>query len=289
MRSAATEPPPMTDEPTGITTILGRKVAFNEYGDPEGEPLVFLHGTPGSRLLGGLFDDTARRAGYLLIVPDRPGYGQSTSWPTRKLTDAGTIVAGILDACGVADARVVGFSGGGPHALAAAAIRPNRVREVHIVSGATPPGMGEPVPTQQRLATLARRTPRLLGGLFRTQAWIANRWPNIVVSQYTTGLQGIPDTDVRLVANDFIEAVGGGASGAVAESRLLANPWAFNLADVDVATRLWHGTQDENVPVNGVRELCETLSDADLTVHDTDHLTTLLAYRDSLAEAGIRD
>jgi pimeloyl-ACP methyl ester carboxylesterase len=279
----------MTDEPTGSTTIRGRTVAFNEYGDPEGEPLVFLHGTPGSRLLGGLFDDTARRAGCRLIAPDRPGYGQSTSWPTRKLTNAGTIVAGILDACGVADARLVGFSGGGPHALAAAATRSNRVCEVHIVSGATPPGMGEPVATQQRLATLARRTPRLLGGLFRTQGWFANRWPNTVVSQFTTDPQGIPDTDVHLVASDFIEAVDRGASGAVAESRLLANPWTFDLTDVDVATRLWHGTQDENVPIDGVRELCESLSDADLTVHDTDHLTTLLAYRDSLAEAGTRD
>ena len=273
----------MADEPAGTTTIRGRTVAFNEYGDPEGEPLVFLHGTPGSRLFGGLFDDAARRAGYRLIAPDRPGYGRSTSWPTRELTDAGSIVAGILDACGVADTRLVGFSGGGPHALAAAAAYSNRVREVHIISGATPPGMGEPVATQRQLATLARRTPRLLGGLFRMQAWLANPWPSLVVSQFTTDTNGIPNTDVQLVACDFIEAVGGGAKGAVTESRLLASPWAFDLTNVDVSARLWHGKRDENVPVDGVRELRESLQDAELTVHDTDHLTTLLAYRDSLA------
>lgn len=270
----------MADAPTGTTTIRSQTVAFNEYGDSTGEPLVFLHGTPGSRLLGGLFDDAARRAGYRLIAPDRPGYGRSTSWPTRKLTDAGDIVAGVLDAYGVADARLVGFSGGGPHALAAAATHSNRVREVHIISGATPPGMGEPATTQQRLATLARRTPRLLGGLFRTQAWLTNWVPALVVSQFTTDPNGIPDTDVQLVACDFIEAVGGGASGAVAESRLLADPWPFDLASVDVSARLWHGKRDENVPVNGVRELCKLLQDAELTVHNTDHLTTLLAYRD---------
>ncbi|MDZ5810780.1 alpha/beta hydrolase [Halorubrum sp. AD140] len=279
----------MAGEPTKTTTIRGQTLAFNEYGDPEGEPVVFLHGTPGSRLLSGLFNDTARRVGCRIIAPDRPGFGRSTSWPVRKLTDAGIIVANILDACGVADARLVGFSGGGPHALAAAATRSNRVREVHLVSGATPPEMGEPVAKQQRLATLARRTPRLLGGLFRTQAWLANWWPNIVVSQFTIDPQGISDTDIHLVTSDFIEAVKGGGSGAVTESRLLATPWTFDLTDVDVATQLWHGTRDENVPVDGIRELCESLPDADLTVHDTDHLSTLLAYRESFAECGTRD
>lgn len=272
----------MTAEPTATTTIRGRTLAFDEYGDPTGEPLVLLHGTPGSRLLGRLLEDVACRGGWRILAPDRPGYGASTSWPTRTLSDAGAMVAGVLDACDVADARLVGFSGGGPHALAAAAAHPRRIREVHVVSGATPPGMGDPVATQRWLATLARRTPRLLGASFRSQARLATLVPSLVVSQFTTDPAEIPESDLRIVARDFLEAVRGGASGAVAESRLLAGTWGFDRTDTDAPTRFWHGDCDENVPLDGARELCESLQDAELTVCDGDHLTTLLAYRDAL-------
>lgn len=265
------------------TTVRGRTVAFSEYGDPKGEPVVLLHGTPGSRLLGGLFDDATRRAGLRLLAPDRPGYGRSASWTERTLTDAGAVVAGVLDACEIADARVVGFSGGGAHALAAAVTHPDRIREVHVVSGATPVGMGEPVTTQRRLATLACRTPRLLGGLFRAQARFANWSPALVVSQFTANPDAVSERDARLVVHDFAEAVNGGASGAVAESRLLARSWGFDLSEVSVPVRLWHGEHDANVPIDGLRELCASLTNAELTVYDTDHLTTLLAYRDALA------
>lgn len=267
----------------GEIVVRGRSVIFNKYGDPEGKPVVFLHGTPGSRLLGRLFDDAARRAGLQLLTPDRPGYGQSTSWPERTLTDTGAIVAGLLDACETEDMQIIGFSGGGPHALAAAATHPERIPEVHVISGATPRGMGEPVATQRRLAMLARRTPRLLGGLFRVQAWFADRSPTLVVSQFTANPKDVPDSDAQLVARDFVEAVGNGASGAVVESQLLAEPWEFDLDEVDVPIQLWHGEHDVNVPVDGVRELCASLPNTDLTIRDTDHLTTLLAYRDAIA------
>lgn len=75
--------------------------------------VVFLHGTLGSRLLGELFEDAARRAGLRLLVPDRPGDGQSASWPERMLTDARGIVAGLLGVCEIDDVRIIGFWSGG--------------------------------------------------------------------------------------------------------------------------------------------------------------------------------
>lgn len=273
----------MTDRSMREMVVRGRSVIFNTYGDPEGEPVVFFHGTPGSRLLGRLFDDVARRAGLRLLTPDRPGYGQSPSWPERTLTDTGAIVAVLLDACGIEDTRIISFSGGGPHALAAAATHPERIREVHIISGATPRGMGEPVATQRRLAMLARRMPRLLGGLFRVQAWFADRSPTLVVSQFTANPKDVPEADAQLVARDFVEAVGKGTSGAVVEFKLLAESWEFDLAEIDVPVQLWHGEHDMNVPVDGVRELYASLPNTELTINNTDHLTTLLAYRDAIA------
>ncbi|MDJ1430470.1 alpha/beta hydrolase [Halostagnicola sp. A-GB9-2] len=272
----------MTDGSTGKVMVRDQSVSFNTFGDSEGEPVVFLHGTPGSRLLGRIFDGTAQRAELEVLTPDRPGYGQSTSWPERTLTDAGTIVANLLDARDIKNTRIIGFSGGGPHALAAAATHPDRIREVHIISGATPHRMGKPVATQRRIAMLARRTPRLLGGLFRMQAWFAERSPSLIVSQFTANPNEVADADARLVARDFVEAVGKGASGAVVEFQLLAEPWGFDLGEVEVPIQFWHGEYDVNVPVDGVQELCAEIPDTELTVRDTDHLTTLLAYRDAI-------
>ncbi|ADJ16453.1 alpha/beta fold hydrolase [Halalkalicoccus jeotgali] len=273
----------MADRSTEKILVRGRSVAFNQYGDPEGEPIVLFHGTPGSRCFGRLFEDVARRAGFQLLTPDRPRYGQSASWPKRTVTDTGAIVTGLLNTCESDNARIIGFSGGGPHALAAAATHPDRVREVHIISGATPRRLGEPAASQRRLAMLARQTPRLLRSLFRVQAWLADRSPTLVVSQYTAEPKEIPDTEAQLMARDFVEAVGKGGSGTVLEFQLLAEPWGFDLGEVDVPIQVWHGEHDANVPVGGVRDLYASCSDTELTVRDTDHLTTLLAYRDAIA------
>jgi len=133
----AASPPPADRVPIDDD----RHVAYAEYGDPAGHPIVFLHGTPGSRRLGRLFDDAARREGVRILAPDRPGYGRSSPWPTRDLSDTGAFVAPVLDDAGVDRAGVVGFSGGAPHALAVAATHGDRVTAVDVVSGATPPSV----------------------------------------------------------------------------------------------------------------------------------------------------
>jgi len=74
-----------------------RQVAYTEYGCSDGVPVVFLHGTPGSRRLGTLFETVAQKQGIRLLAFERPGYGRSTPWPSRSLRDAGTVVSTVLD------------------------------------------------------------------------------------------------------------------------------------------------------------------------------------------------
>ncbi|WP_425607344.1 alpha/beta fold hydrolase [Halomontanus rarus] len=159
------------DEPERMRTVVvgdGRQLSYAEYGDPDGEPVLLFHGTPGSRLLGQLFDEEARRHGIRLLSPDRPGYGRSTPCPGRTLSDTGTFVAPVLDDAGISRTRVVGFSGGGAYALALAATHGERVSEIDVVSSATPPSLRPSTPAVQRLlGAIGQRTPRVLGGLFR--------------------------------------------------------------------------------------------------------------------------
>lgn len=61
----------------------GRRLAYAEWGDPDGFPVFYFHGTPGSRLVGAFADEAAQARGFRLISVDRPGYGRSTFQPDR--------------------------------------------------------------------------------------------------------------------------------------------------------------------------------------------------------------
>src|SRR5688500_4433105 len=63
----------------------GRTVGYAEYGDPDGVPLLFFHGTPGSRLQLRALDEPARRHHVRLLAPDRPGFGESSPQPGRTV------------------------------------------------------------------------------------------------------------------------------------------------------------------------------------------------------------
>ncbi|MCU4743182.1 alpha/beta hydrolase [Halobacteria archaeon AArc-xg1-1] len=267
----------------------GRQLAYAEYGDPDGTPVLFFHGTPGSRLLGGLFEHAARRHGICLLSLDRPGYGRSSPWPGRTLSDTGTFVTAVLDDAGMSDARVVGFSGGGAYALAFAATHGDRVSEIDVISGATPPSFRSSTPAVQRLlGAIGQRTPRALGGLFRLQAWLAG-WapPSVVVSQYTTadGRAEVSEKEAELVAHDFVEAFAKHRTGAVTESRLFTAEWDVSIAEIEHRVRLWHGERDTNVPIDAARELHDRLPNSRLTVLEgADHLTALLRSRTRVCE-----
>lgn len=265
-----------------------RTISYLEYGDPQGTPLVFLHGTPGSGLLGALFRDQARRTETRVLAIDRPGYGRSSSWPDRTLADTGDFVTAVLEDAGASAADLVGFSGGGPHALAVGATHPGRIRDLHVVGGVAPPFLRERTPPLQRtLSGLARHLPTVVGGLFRAQAWIANRQsPSFVVAQYTDGDGAtIPDDVAEIVSQDFVAALSTRRSGAVHELRMLNGTWASLLEDVDRPVRLWHGRGDTNVPVANARNVRDRLPDGELEVFDdADHLRSLLRSRSPVLE-----
>lgn len=103
-----------------------RRLAVNLYGDPLGEPVFYLHGTPGSRIGPRPTDDELMERHVWLIGFDRPGYGRSDRLRSRTVADIAPDVAAIADGLGLEHFAVLGRSGGGPHALACAALAPPR-------------------------------------------------------------------------------------------------------------------------------------------------------------------
>lgn len=270
-----------TTAPKFATLDNAHNIAYTEYGDPSGEPVLFFHGTPGSRLLAALFDTEATNAGVRLLAVDRPGSGHSEPWPDRSIRDAGTVATGVLDDAGVETTDLLAFSGGSQPAISTAVTHSDRVRNVDIVSGSTPPSVSDETPgTQRLLATLATRTPLLLRSLFRGQAWLAERRdPAFVVSLYRTADSEPPLTDdeAALIKADFIEAVANSRRGAVTELRNAATEWGIDFETLTVSVTLWHGHRDTNVPIADVRRFERTVPNGTLTASEqADHLGMLL-------------
>ena len=122
-----------------ITLADGRRIAVLAEGPEDGIPLVRHHGTPG----GGLvpyppMTETELARGFRSIHLARPGYSQSTPRPGRRVADVAGDVAEILDALGAGTFLTIGWSGGGPHALACAALLPGRCLAAASVAGVAP-------------------------------------------------------------------------------------------------------------------------------------------------------
>jgi pimeloyl-ACP methyl ester carboxylesterase len=241
---------------TVLTLADGRRLCSAEYGAPDGEPAIYCHGWPGSRLEAGFADTAARRAGVRLIAPDRPGFGQSDFLPGRDIPVWAEDIRELTSELALESFSVLGVSGGAPYALACAAALPERVSAVTIVSGLGPPAA-------VRSAGL-RTSSGLVLRLVAFQPWFARVVASLVstlargASSAILGLLTVrsPPSDRRALREPSMrntlsaslrEAFRSGARGAAADLRLLSSSWGFEIAEVRAPVRLWHGEEDRVV------------------------------------------
>jgi len=255
----------------------GRTIAYATYGDPNGRPVVFCHGTPGSRLLGRLLDTPATRRGVRLVAPDRPGIGESDD-ADRGIDDWPDDVAALLAHIDAEAAGVLGFSGGSPFALACH--RLDAVEGVTLVSGTGPPDVAETGGAQRAMGALARYAPWLCSPLVRLQRTVLARRPPAAALDLVAGtapdIEGLSTDEItELVKADLLAATARGPAGVVREFGLLARPWPFDLASVSVPVTVFQGQRDGNVAPSTGEALARRLPDGTLERVDSDHLGTL--------------
>jgi pimeloyl-ACP methyl ester carboxylesterase len=158
----------------------GRRLAYAEFGDPEGRPVLFLHAMPGYRRNIWATDAELRSAGVRLIAPDRPGVGRSTPQPRRLLLDWPDDVRQLADALALECFAVVGFSNGGPHAAACAFKLGPRVSGTALVAPLPPrdaPGALQQLGLPGWYYLLARRAPWALRAVYAGLVALARRDP----------------------------------------------------------------------------------------------------------------
>jgi pimeloyl-ACP methyl ester carboxylesterase len=264
--------------PTFVRAADGRRLAVKLSGDPAGVPVVLLHGTPGSRL-GPL--PRARKLyamGVRLISFDRPGYGRSDRLPERRVADVAADVAAIADELGLDSFSVLGRSGGGPHALACAALLPDRVRRAGALVSLAPfraegldwfAGMAD---SNVGSYTDAASAPELLTArLVRAAARIAAD-PGSHLAELD---REMPEADRRVVreaglrellAKNFAEALRYSADGWIDDALAFCSPWGFAPADVSAPVLHWHGAHDVHSPVSHTRWLADRIPTATVTI-----------------------
>jgi pimeloyl-ACP methyl ester carboxylesterase len=260
-----------------LTLPDGRTLAYAEYGDPHGKPLVYLHGFPGSRLAGGALDEAARARGVGVLAPDRPGLGLSSPQPGRTLLDTAQDVRALADRLGIGRFAVLGESGGGPYALACAHELPDRVERVGVVCGLGPvagPGATDGLAPKERIGyAIAAKTPLLAGRVLVPFAAWARRSPRgfLRVTRWQLGEADRKALDGPLgdlVAADFAEAFRQGGRGVGQDLALLFRPWPFEPRDIRVPIVFFHGTQDRTVACAVARELARVVRGSRLRVYE---------------------
>jgi pimeloyl-ACP methyl ester carboxylesterase len=242
---------------TGSVTLPdGRVLAYEEYGDPAGFPVLSFHGGMSSRLDAAPAHGAAVAAGVRLVSPDRPGMGLSTYQPGRRLLDWPSDVERLVTALDIGRFAVMGWSAGGPYAAVCAAKMGGRVTAAALLSSAVPLdlyGTTRGLTVEDRaLLLLAQRTPWLASAVMKVSIVNASN-----ARLLRAAMRTFPPADRSILtewgppdhALAFVrEAVRQGTEGCVLDYRIFGDPWGFSLEEIAVPVGIWEGADDRTGP-----------------------------------------
>lgn len=284
----------------------GLRLSVESLGDPQGKPVFLLHGMPGSRGGPRPRHIVLYRLGIRLITFDRPGYPGSDRDPGREVASAAENVRAIADKFNFDRFSVVGRSAGGPHALACAALLPDRVISAAALASLAPRDANaldwEAGMTQSNVKAfrLAQEDPLALRAMLTEKADQVSRASEGLLRTLRPEMgeqdkKVIGDTELsRIIANNHIDALSNKCvDGWVDDVLALARPWGFQPAEITVPVKLWGGQGDVFSPVTHTYWLAEQISGAAVEIGDgkahfgaVEILPSILTWLTKKANAG---
>ncbi len=269
-----------------LTLPDGRTLTVHEGGDPAGAPIVVHHGTPGCGLLWDGWSASAADRGVRLVGLDRAGYGGSTPLAGRTVAQAAADTTAVADALGIDRFATWGISGGGPHALACAALGGDRVVAAASLAGIAPwgtdgldwlAGMGEANLEEFDLALTGVEVLRPALEELRAEMLAATP------ETFFDGVESLVGPADRAVLSGPLAAwlhetivVGlpGSAAGWVDDDIAFTTDWGFDPGRIDRPVLVVHGADDRFVPIAHGRWLAERIPGAEAWLDDENgHLT----------------
>ncbi len=238
----------------------GRSLEVVSQGSADALPLVFHGGTPLAAVLHPPIVDAAIARGLRFITYSRPGYATSDPMPGRSVADAVGDVVAILEALNADRFVTIGWSGGGPHALACAAMLPDRCAGVATIAGVAP----YPADGIDWLAGMGEENVEEFGAALDGEAALS-----AYLKEEAIGLSQVTATDLddalgdlvsdidrasltgpfaQWAATSFRKAVSTGIAGWRDDDLAFVKPWGFDLARITRPVALWQGSDDRMVP-----------------------------------------
>jgi pimeloyl-ACP methyl ester carboxylesterase len=275
-----------------VVAADGRVLATCEWGAATGLRAFNLHGTPGSRFGRAQDESIYERVGVRVITYDRPGYGASARARGRRVADAAADVTAIADALELDRFAVIGVSGGGPHALACAALLGERVLATAVI---VPIG---PARLMGRDAFLAGQAPDNVdeySAAYAGEAALASYLEHRVADVHHDAVAAVPETGMsdsdHAVLEDqtirdrftevLLEAVVQGAAGWIDDDLAFVGEWGFDPAAITSPVLLVGATGDTLAPDSHTRALAALMPAALVRFLDGGHLTPLLHLEDT--------
>jgi pimeloyl-ACP methyl ester carboxylesterase len=251
----------------------GRWLAYADYGDPAGRPVLSFHGGLSCRLEVRFAAAFCRDEGIRLISIDRPGIGLSDYQCNRTILDWPEDIAHLALMLGINRFAVLGWSAGGPYALACASRIPHLLTHVGTI-GCMAPVHGRPETVRESglqvdriLFPLVRRSPWIAAQFLRATNYLSpallkrNLLREVVCPADQAVIESINGAEM---CDFFYEALRQGPWGTVQDYRILGGPWGFSLQEITKEVHLWQGDEDRIVPPCQARWLADRIPDARL-------------------------
>ena len=250
----------MKFEQKNLVLSDGRNLEYGVAGNPDGPTVLLHHGTPGSyTTFQGYINDEFLKDHFVLSYT-RAGYGNSTAKPGRRASDVVADVTELLDHEGRGSYVTIGWSGGGPHSLACAALDAPRCRGAWSVAGVAPvdagfdwtEGMGPE--NIEEFALAKQGGPEYEKAIEEMGVAMANATPENLQDLFG-GLLSEPDKAawgspemLAEEAADLRHAFSNGAHGLHDDDQAFIHNWGFSVEEISVPVTLWFGDEDKMVP-----------------------------------------
>lgn len=277
-----------------LTTPDGRNLEYLVSGPADGRPLLFQVGTPNCATEFSVVSRPAHELGLRVICYSRPGYGDSTEQPGRTVADSVADVSVLLDHLDLDRFLVFGWSGGGPHALACAALLPERCEGAAILGGVAPfdahgieflAGMDQ-MNLDEFGAAIAGRA-ELEAFLNPLRGGFAGLTGATVVESMA-GL--LPPIDQRALTGEFAaemaatfrHATKNGMAGWRDDDLAFVADWGFSCQEISTPVAIWQGRQDRMVPFAHGQWLASEVPSAEAHLFTEEGHISLISQSDTI-------
>tara|TARA_R110002072_G_scaffold74671_21_gene176714 strand:- start:616 stop:1503 length:888 start_codon:yes stop_codon:yes gene_type:complete len=257
-----------------------RMLGFAEFGNHDGYPIIYCHGSQSSRLEMHYDISFATGLDLRIICIDRPGHGISDFNSSGSILDFAKDVKQLLDHLKIERFSVVGMSAGAPFALGITYLFPDSIYKVSIISGFAPLNKQSKKHLSKEVKMmlgLAKSFPFLLKMLLKVQMKQLNKNPKKALKGFLK-IMGQPDQEIlknesvlEVIENMFIEAFRNGSEGVAYEiSNLLVRDWGFKLNEIEAPLTFWQGKKDNNVPFQWAEMMQKEINNSKLKLFPED-------------------